>query len=66
MDRIDQPRAQHSPRALAVHRAAQAADAHAAAGADATTLQALAAAVQGALNLGATFADIRAARRSGR
>ncbi|MFB6787662.1 hypothetical protein ACFCWT_13400 [Streptomyces olivaceus] len=53
--------AQPSPRDLAVQRAAKAADTHQA-HPDTTTLHNLKTAVQTALNAGATFADIRAAR----
>ncbi|MCM8555373.1 hypothetical protein [Streptomyces sp. STCH 565 A] len=61
MDRIHQPHPQPSPRDLAVQRAAQAADAHAT-NPDSTTLHNLRTTVQAALNTGATWTAIRAAR----
>ncbi|MCM1943161.1 hypothetical protein NC239_33660 [Streptomyces sp. G3] len=60
-DRNGQPPQQPSPRTLAVQAAAQAADAHQTAP-DTYTLHTLQSAVQTAQNLGASLADIRAAR----
>ncbi|NUS79177.1 MAG: hypothetical protein HOV70_23665 [Streptomyces sp.] len=55
------PQPQPSPRDRAVQRAAQAADTHQTRP-DTATLYDLRSTVQAALDLGATFADIRAAR----
>lgn len=59
--RTDRTQQQPSPRARAIRQAAQAADAHQA-NPDTNTLHRLRAAVQTAHNVGATWAEIRAAR----
>lgn len=61
MERTDQPAGQHSPRAQAVHTAAQAVNAHQQTP-DTATFRDMQTAVQQAQNLGATLTDIRDAR----